>query len=180
MGKHHLVMFGGAIGNISTLNEMWSFDTATNNWTYKKGIINANNTLAAEYNKGVGIEHYRNIPRDRCNAPSWKDNAGNLWVFSGLVNVSGASKNDLWKYNVQTNNWILIHEGTQGGVGSFGTKGVASPTNIPPALDYATTWTDLNGNLWLFGGEDADPNNTISSALEIQYCDRQLDMDVGQ
>ncbi len=34
----------------------------------------------------------------------------------------------------------------------FGTLGVPSPTNFPGSRVWAQTWTDTNGNLWLFGG----------------------------
>lgn len=34
----------------------------------------------------------------------------------------------------------------------YGTQGVPSTTNSPGARDYAMTWTDASGNLWLYGG----------------------------
>jgi N-acetylneuraminic acid mutarotase len=43
--------------------------------------------------------------------------------------------------------------------GTYGTKGMAAPGNIPGARDSAVTWTDPSGNIWLFGGE------TSASAL---------------
>lgn len=36
--------------------------------------------------------------------------------------------------------------------GSFGTKGVPSLTNKPPAMYEACEWTDNQGNFWLYGG----------------------------
>ena len=36
--------------------------------------------------------------------------------------------------------------------GSYGTKGVASATNVPGARYGAVTWTDSSNNFWLFGG----------------------------
>ncbi len=36
--------------------------------------------------------------------------------------------------------------------GNYGTQGVAASTNIPPAQWGASSWTDLSGNVWLFGG----------------------------
>ena len=36
--------------------------------------------------------------------------------------------------------------------GTFGVQGIPSSTNTPPALYAAAKWTDLQGNLWLFGG----------------------------
>ncbi len=40
--------------------------------------------------------------------------------------------------------------------GSFGVQGVAAPGNDPPAVYEAPTWTDLNGNFWMFAGLDAN------------------------
>lgn len=37
-------------------------------------------------------------------------------------------------------------------VGNFGVKGVSAPSNEPPARYQTAFWTDLNGDLWLFGG----------------------------
>ena len=36
--------------------------------------------------------------------------------------------------------------------GSFGTQGVAAPSNVPPALYEVANWKDLDGNFWLLGG----------------------------
>ncbi|MBL8266428.1 MAG: hypothetical protein JNL55_08605 [Steroidobacter sp.] len=41
---------------------------------------------------------------------------------------------------------------TVGGSGTYGTKGVASPGNVPPPRNSAHTWIDAAGDLWLFGG----------------------------
>jgi hypothetical protein len=38
-------------------------------------------------------------------------------------------------------------------IGVYGTLGVAATGNIPGARDSAVSWTDGNGNFWLFGGE---------------------------
>jgi len=40
--------------------------------------------------------------------------------------------------------------------GVYGTKGVASPSNVPGARYDSVTWTDINGKLWLFGGRGND------------------------
>src|SRR4051794_25040918 len=44
--------------------------------------------------------------------------------------------------------------------GVYGTLGVASPANTPGGRTAASTWTDANGNFWLFGGTGADANGT--------------------
>jgi N-acetylneuraminic acid mutarotase len=42
---------------------------------------------------------------------------------------------------------------TPNAIGVYGTLGVAAPTNVPTARLGSVTWTDLSGNLWLFGGQ---------------------------
>jgi hypothetical protein len=36
--------------------------------------------------------------------------------------------------------------------GSYGTKGVPSPDNVPGGRYGSVAWTDRTGDLWLFGG----------------------------
>ncbi len=43
-------------------------------------------------------------------------------------------------------------------MGIYGTKGVADPSNVPGAREYAVSWLDPAGNLWLFGGHGPGPN----------------------
>lgn len=44
------------------------------------------------------------------------------------------------------------------GVGAYGTMGVPSPTNLPPARRFGGSWTGADGRFWLFGGVDTDFN----------------------
>lgn len=53
----------------------------------------------------------------------------------------------------QTNEWVWMggsDKGSQNGV--YGSIGVPAEGNIPGARQEAVSWTDKNGNLWLFGG----------------------------
>ena len=59
--------------------------------------------------------------------------------------------NDLWMYD--GTNWIWISGNNiinQKGI--YGTKGIASSSNIPGARYSSISWIDSNNNLWLFGG----------------------------
>jgi hypothetical protein len=38
--------------------------------------------------------------------------------------------------------------------GHYGVQGVPDPLNEPPALYEACEWTDLNGNFWIYGGNE--------------------------
>ncbi len=40
--------------------------------------------------------------------------------------------------------------------GTYGTKGMGSPTNVPGARELAVGWTDASGNFWVFGGNGFD------------------------
>jgi N-acetylneuraminic acid mutarotase len=67
---------------------------------------------------------------------------------SGVVtaaNVTNITLSCAPTYNV----WNLINGS---GIPSYGTQGVASPSNYPPKRDTAVSWTDTAGNLWMFGG----------------------------
>jgi len=40
--------------------------------------------------------------------------------------------------------------------GIYGTQGTADPSNVPGGRQFAVSWTDKSGNLWLFGGNGVD------------------------
>jgi N-acetylneuraminic acid mutarotase len=152
----NLWMFGG-VGNSSSaygrLNDLWKWNPSTSQWTW----INGANAIDQWANYGTqGVSSATNSPGAREGAVSWIDNSGYLWLFGGYgFDGSGNLNdlNDLWKYNISTNQWTWI-SGTnlsyQNGV--YGTQGVASSTNTPGARRIASTWKDNSGYLWLFGG----------------------------
>lgn len=57
--------------------------------------------------------------------------------------------NDLWKFDGTSWTWVF---GTVDGTANFGTKGVASPSNIPGGRYYATSFPAVSNSFWLFGG----------------------------
>ena len=49
--------------------------------------------------------------------------------------------------------WTWMNGSNSGqAVGFYGTKGVASPSNVPDGRGNAAVWTDKSGNFWLFSG----------------------------
>lgn len=104
----------------------------------------------------AGICSSTNKPGARSECASWKDGAGNFWLFGGVgYGVSGfwGALNDLWKYDPQTNKWTWI-KGAQFPWANnvYGTKGIAASNNKPGARQLSCSWTDNQGNFWLFGG----------------------------
>ncbi len=77
---------------------------------------------------------------------------------------SGNSGNmsDLWKYDAATDEWAWINgDKTTGNGGAYGSRGITSINNKPPARDAGVSWKDKSGNLWLFGGEGSSYFNDL-------------------
>jgi hypothetical protein len=103
-----------------------------------------------------GVPAPENVPGARVGAVSWTDAAGNLWLFGGHRFTSNTGElNDLWRWD--GTNWTWV-SGSDSAVqsGTYGTKGVAAPANVPGARQSSVSWTDAGGNLWLFGGSGYD------------------------
>jgi len=126
--------------------------SSANEWTWMGGSSTANAT--GVYGT-LGVAAAGNVPGARDSAVSWTDSSGNLWLFGGEQESGGTPDfNDLWEYSPTTNKWTWISgSNTTGASGVFGTKGVTSSANVPPARGSgAVSWIDRNNNLWLFGG----------------------------
>lgn len=128
-------------------------------YTWKKG----SNTVDQAGTYGTyGIPALANTPGGRTNAACWKDASGNFWLFGGLgIDVNGTTANlsDLWKYNPATNIWAFMKGDSIGDQpGDYGTIGVAAASNMPGGRNVSASWTDANGNFWMFGGNGIDGN----------------------
>ncbi|HEU4716482.1 MAG TPA: PKD domain-containing protein [Bacteroidia bacterium] len=147
-----LWFFGGQ-GN-GNFNDLWRYNIATNTWTWMNG---SQFGFAAGNWGTMGVASPTNVPSGRMVYASWKDLAGNFWLFGGNDSSffsGGGSHNDLWKYDPVANMWTWMN-GTNinNDPGSYGAQCVPSATNTPPSrMECRTRWTDDCGNLWLFGG----------------------------
>ena len=52
--------------------------------------------------------------------------------------------------------WMGGMEAPNWSEGNYGTKGVPAAANVPVARKSSISWTDVSGNLWLFGGTDPE------------------------
>jgi len=129
-----------------------------------------------------------NHPGGRDYAASWVDSNGNLWLFGGLGYGSTGNTgnpgylNDLWEFNPSNHEWtwtggsISIASCANGSeectnAGVYGTQGTPATGNLPGGREEATTWTDSNGNFWLFGGYGVDSAGTIGSLKDLWEFD---------
>ena len=151
-------LFGG-IGFVGPdqhgeLNDLWSYDPASNEWTWVAGSD-------ARFQPGVygtkGVAGALNTPGARWQALSWVDPDGKLWLFGGegydAVGAESDLLNDLWKFDPATLEWTWVSGSDAADqLGRYGTKGSPDAANIPGARDAACPWVDPQGSLWLFGG----------------------------
>ena len=160
-----LWLFGGTGADDGThgfgvLNDLWKYNPSLNQWTWMAGSSIADQV--GVYGT-LGTPSPANTPGARFGAATWTDAAGNLWLFGGVGNdVNGQCRgtappcelDDLWEYSPSLNEWTWMGGPDVGNVaGVYGTKGVPSPSNLPPPRDNAITWVDSAGNFWLFGGD---------------------------
>ena len=116
------------------------------NWAWMGGGIEH---LSGSYGT-IGIETASNQPGVRASSVSFKDAAGNFWLFGG----GETPMNDLWKYNTSTGRWVWMKgSNTSNPPAVYGTIGVESSGNTPGGMVDAQSWTDAGGNFWLFNGE---------------------------
>jgi hypothetical protein len=127
------------------------------------------NTALAIASYGTkGVASASNVPGSRKTGTTWRDQNNYLWMFGGYGITSSASTlgylNDLWRFD--GTNWTWISgDATINGVGSYGALGIPASSNSPPARTSATSWIDLSGNLWLFGGQG--PNGDFNDVWKF-------------
>jgi N-acetylneuraminic acid mutarotase len=167
----HFWIFGGsgfdAKGKeLCMLNDLWEYNPATKEWTWWGGnSLQQSKPDPIQGTAGVygtlGKPSPKNWPGSRSYSVTWQDAHGNIWLFGGFAFDSGARlapMNDLWELNPSTREWTWMSgsgtllPGLVGEAGVYGTKGQASPKNVPGSRADSIGWIDKQGNLWLFGG----------------------------
>ena len=167
-----LWLFGGfgydsTTANHGYLNDLWKFDPAALEWTWVSGdnVVNQRGTYGTQ-----GTASPSNVPGAREQAASWIDSSGRLWLFGGFGCDSTTANyhylNDLWKFDPTTLEWTWVSgNNVVNQEGTYGTQGIASPSNVPGARYLAASWIDSQGKLWLFGGFGCDSTTANFSYL---------------
>ena len=176
-----LWLFGGYgydyTSNHGYLNDLWMYDAAPAMWTWMSGSKTLNQ-IGTYGTKGVFSS--TNIPGARRWSVSWKDGNSNLWLFAGHGYdgyTSSGYLNDLWQFDITITQWRWVSGSkSKNQIGSYGTKGAFSPSNIPGARRASLSWKDENGNLWLFGGYGYDSTANLGNLNDLW----QYDITIGQ
>ena len=169
----NLWLFGGTGSLASTgiffyLNDLWKYAPSEGTWTWMGGCdLNVSDGCDVPGTYGIlGVPSAGNSPGARELPSVWPDRSGNIWLFGGYgAAVAGPDDelDDLWKFNLSTTQWTW--EGGSslpGQPGTYGTLRTPSIANIPGGRHAAATWTDADGNMWLFGGPGYDSAGTES------------------
>lgn len=140
-------------GANGALNDVWKYNLSTGLWTWMKGqqLTNRQGVYGLQ-----GVTDPANTPGGRYGHNFWLDSIGNLWVMMGY-GYNGNSQygylNDVWKYNINSNEWAWIKGGNAVHVpANYGTFGLGYGTSTPGSRWKPTTWVDKYGHFWLFGG----------------------------
>jgi N-acetylneuraminic acid mutarotase len=146
------------------LSDLWSYSGGQ--WTWLAGADT--DEVPGLYGM-LGVAAASNHPGARDTANAWVDASGDLWLFGGEGDGSTGSftlsLGDTWKYSNGEWTWM------------DGSDAVSRPpiyetlgsAGYPGARTGAASWTDGNGNLWLFSG--ADYGHTSSGSTEESYND---------
>lgn len=149
-------LFGGIglakSGTNGYLNDLWKYNPTSNQWTWINGD-SITNKVGIYGN--LGVSSSINKPGSRWSSAYWKDNIGNLWLFGGggYAGINGGALNDLWKYNIISNQWTWIKgSNLYDPPGNYGSLGVSNNQNVPPGHLCSSYWQDAANNFWLHGG----------------------------
>lgn len=155
-----LWLFGGtgfdSTGGKGDLNDLWEFDPSISRWSWMSGsnVVGAQ----AQYT-GFRSFNAANAPGARTYAVAWTA-SGNLWLFGGAAHYSGGQGplNDTWQFDPSLRQWAWMSGSTTIGnnPGVYGTLGTPGAENVPGGREVAIGWSDVNGDLWLFGGYGFD------------------------
>ena len=140
-------------------------------WIWEGGLdsVNASGVYGTQ-----GAASASNLPGARYDSSSWSDSSGNFWLFGGAgYDSTGAigDLNDLWQYSPSTGQWVWVSGGNEDNAsGVYGTSGAASAGNVPGGRYSASSWVDVSGNLWLFGGYGYDSAGGVGRLNDLwQY-----------
>jgi len=166
-------LFGGegfdGAGNGGNLNDLWEFNPSTNIWAWISGsAVISNGGQLGMYGTLGTPNGTANFPGGRYEAASWIDSSGNLWLSGGQGDgaASTGMLNDLWAFNPPTDQWVWMGgSGTPFLSGVYGTLQSPANTNLPGGRNQTASWTDIDGNLWLFGGDGRANNVNYVGAL---------------
>jgi hypothetical protein len=200
-------VFGGqgfdGSGNLGLLNDLWKYNIAGATWTWMgptNSKVGQNNGVYGT--QGTALAVNAPGPGGRQAGTLWVDSAGNVWLFGGLgldsagtrnpgalsglangtTTPDGALLNDLWKYNIASQQWTWVSGGGATGLadqtGVYGKQMTAGAGNIPGSRWGAVSFVDSSNNLWVstgwgYGSALAQSTGYLNDVWEYQQSSAQ-------
>ncbi|HYV94306.1 MAG TPA: kelch repeat-containing protein [Chitinophagales bacterium] len=156
-------LFGGWTGS-GTLNDLWRYNPATNEWTWMKG---SSSTGASGVYGTKGVANATNCPGARACYTKWNDGNDNLYLFGGSELLNGLLYNDVWKYNISTNEWVWISGTNQSNSAANATSLCTQDVNFYPSGKWESRacWVDPCKKFWFFGGTSLNDISGVQNDL---------------
>jgi len=164
-------------GNPGGLNDLWMYNPTSGEWTWVAGadVISPVDQYVGVYGT-LGEASESTTPGNRVQGATWTDLSGKFWLFGGVgpdsVTTAPLPLNDLWMFNPVSKEWtweggpdtVTFTGLIAGNPGVYAAQGSLNSDNQPGSRSQATTWTDSNGNLWMFGGfgDDSTSKGNLS------------------
>lgn len=128
-------------------------ETNPGEWTWAWGSSIVPETPLYGVYGTKGAPDPANRPGARTGSATWTAADGTFWLFggSGYSATGYGYLNDLWRWDGTAWAW-MGGSSVEGDPGSYGTKGVTAPENLPSARSQAAAGVDAAGTVWLFGG----------------------------
>ncbi len=164
-------VFGGdgydSNGKADYLNDLWEYTGGEWIWINGSNVVDQTGSYGSEK-----VASSTNVPGSRLEPMAWTGASGALWLFGGSPGPNGPFHlfNDLWKFDANEWTWFSGSSSTDQ-IGNYGTQGTASTNNVPGARVSGMTWTDLSGNLWLFGGDGKAANDAVGQLNDVWKYD---------
>lgn len=129
------------------VNALWKFETATNNWIWVHGD-SSYNTPAVYGIKGVSSP--TNVPPQVIESKS-------MWYCKSDHHIYlYDNRQCMWRYNINTNEWVWLKGDSLGAYYKYGTKGIEDSTNQPPPTlqnnksETHVIWQDKQDKLYIY------------------------------
>lgn len=125
--NHKTILFGGWADNLGLMNDIWIYDSQTNQWTEVFPV---------------------NEPSNRQSCAMYYDpNAQRVMLFGGYRDVGG-HLDDMWEYNYSDNTWTELSS-LSNPSGRYGSKMVYDPINQRTIL-FGGRATSILDDTWIY------------------------------
>jgi len=102
--NNNLWLFGGQYNSSESYSDLWKYNISIGQWAWMGGSEQF--SLPANYGI-LGVESPANFPGGRCSYTHWID-SNYLYLSGGAQFGYPYLYNDVWRFNLNTNNWTWI------------------------------------------------------------------------